>query len=303
MATKRVAVQEKAIEVLANAATDLQALQEELESWRDNMPEGLQGSDKYEQVSDAADALSQASDLNDSANTIEEQVDLLAEGREEVVPCVAHAIGTPCETCGWNGEAAVSKQARSIEIGAWLNEGKPGPHVNAPELTVIGRIGRIGGNAYTYGTPSKQTERNLILAQLRNFPTEAEAVAAFEAAAEAIRAKYPPVAPPLRKAVTPIAALPGADVLRDLTIDVLPLRARASRSDRCDHALGTARAAIDVLETKVDELNGGARDEKEPGESELSPEHAQALDEIKSALEEYERVLDEIEGVEFPGMY
>lgn len=53
---------EKAIDLITDGRTDLEYLKEEMEAWRDSIPENLQGGNKYEEVSAAVDALESAID-------------------------------------------------------------------------------------------------------------------------------------------------------------------------------------------------------------------------------------------------
>lgn len=61
---------------IAELKEELEALQSEEEDYRDNMPENLQGSERYERADAACDSLSEAADSLDSAiSSIEESIE------------------------------------------------------------------------------------------------------------------------------------------------------------------------------------------------------------------------------------
>ena len=79
---------------------ELEALKEEIEEWRDNMPESLQGGDKYSTLDDTANTLESVVDELQSleAPTIEqltnqEELDRLADELEEL----AASIESQCD--------------------------------------------------------------------------------------------------------------------------------------------------------------------------------------------------------------
>lgn len=56
---------------ILNYYSDIEELKDEMESWRDSIPDSLQSGDKYSQVSDAADTLgSAASELEEACDGI-----------------------------------------------------------------------------------------------------------------------------------------------------------------------------------------------------------------------------------------
>ena len=61
---------------LAELKDELETLQREEEDYRDNMPENLQGSERYERADAACDSLSEAVESLDSAiSSIEEAIE------------------------------------------------------------------------------------------------------------------------------------------------------------------------------------------------------------------------------------
>jgi len=52
----------EAIANVSMAAMEINSLKDELEQWRDNMPENLQGGEKYEQLDEAISELEEISD-------------------------------------------------------------------------------------------------------------------------------------------------------------------------------------------------------------------------------------------------
>ena len=73
-----------------------------------------------------------------------------------------------------------------------------------------------------------------------------------------------------------------------------PMKRKASRADRRDHAVGMLTAAKERLEELRDEQI----------EAEVDPDD-QGVDEVDydSAIDELDNIIGEAEGVEFPGMY
>lgn len=64
---------EKLIERLADLESDIDGLYSEEEEYRDNMPENLQGSERYEAADSACDALSSARDsIGEAASYLQE---------------------------------------------------------------------------------------------------------------------------------------------------------------------------------------------------------------------------------------
>lgn len=293
---KTVQVQMTIGEMLESGASDLSNLREEMESWRDGMEEKLSATQKYEDVSAAAEALSGTDGLEDTASNIADQLTLLAEGREEVKPCSVHQMGSACDVCGWNGVGQLNPNAR-VRI-----EEKVHTLGSDPGLMFVGRIAR-DGTCYCFPNPERKRART-DSAGLAIYPTEEEARNALLVARAQLIAKYPPVMPPLRKAVTPLAPLDGAAELVARQFKITTLQAykgkALSRTTRCNEAVSMAREGISQLEAWLDEQDGGAGGIEEQG---LDEEHQGAIEEIRSAIEEYNGVLDEAEGVEFPGMY
>lgn len=65
--------------------TDIEGLKDEMEEWRDNMPESLQSSDKYSQVEEAADTLGNAaSELEEACEGIKK----ILEGDSAVLSAI-----------------------------------------------------------------------------------------------------------------------------------------------------------------------------------------------------------------------
>lgn len=60
-------------DIIANAKDNLDEVRDEEECYKDNMPENLQGSERYERSEEAIDALESAiSSLEDALDSIEE---------------------------------------------------------------------------------------------------------------------------------------------------------------------------------------------------------------------------------------
>lgn len=60
-------------DIIANAKDNLDEVRDEEECYKDNMPENLQGSERYERAEEAIDALESAiSSLEDALDSIEE---------------------------------------------------------------------------------------------------------------------------------------------------------------------------------------------------------------------------------------
>lgn len=65
---------------LENLESDVESIQDEEIEYRDNMPENLQGSEKYEVADSACDSLESAKDtLSDMKDSIDEIVSSLEE--------------------------------------------------------------------------------------------------------------------------------------------------------------------------------------------------------------------------------
>jgi len=65
--------------------TDVDELKDEMETWRDGMPDSLQSSDKYDQVSTAADTLESAySELEESCDGIKKILEKIPKGQDEM---------------------------------------------------------------------------------------------------------------------------------------------------------------------------------------------------------------------------
>lgn len=65
------------VDALSAAFSDIESLQDEMQSWYDNMPEGLQSGNKGEAVSEAADALSNVSEV-EVPNTLTDNAQFMA---------------------------------------------------------------------------------------------------------------------------------------------------------------------------------------------------------------------------------
>lgn len=66
---------EKVIGMIADARSLLEELKDEEEEYRDNMPENLTGSERYEKADDAVSAMEDAiSDMEDIENSLEEVI-------------------------------------------------------------------------------------------------------------------------------------------------------------------------------------------------------------------------------------
>lgn len=292
---KTVQIEKTIGEMLNDSAIELNALREEMESWRDGMEDKLSATDKFELVSTAADELSETDALEDIASRIEENMTLLAEGREEVKPCVSHVIGTPCLVCGWDGVGVADKRA-AVRIDTRL-------HGLGSDLGLL-LVGQLvsSGTCFCIPNPSRKRERN-DQAGIKIFDSEAEARMALVRTHDQLTAKYPPIAPKLRAAVTALAPLEGAD--KRLAGKIVFTAAQAykgkhlSRATRCSAAVGEARRALETLTAWLDEQDGGDGGEAQ----ELSEEHQSIIDDIRNDISGYEGVIDSCEGVDFPGMY
>lgn len=68
---------------LENLVSDVESIQDEEIEYRDNMPENLQGSEKYEAADNACDSLESAKDaLSDMKDSIDEIVSSLEEAAQ-----------------------------------------------------------------------------------------------------------------------------------------------------------------------------------------------------------------------------
>lgn len=72
-----------------DAVSSLEDLKDEMESWRDNTPESLQGTEKYEAVSEAADTLETAIDSGQE-NDLNDVAAKLASATSYLELCEAH---------------------------------------------------------------------------------------------------------------------------------------------------------------------------------------------------------------------
>lgn len=293
---KTVQIEKTIGEMLNDAASELNALREEMESWRDGMEDKLSATQKFEDVSSAADELSETDALEDIASRIEENLTLLAEGRAVVISCDVHTIGLYCAQCGWNGVGQPDTRAH-VTIEKALR-----PLGSDRGLLVIGRIGRTVGTYFCIPNPEHKRESN-DHGDVKIFADQAEARMALVRTQDQLAAKYPPIAPKLRAAVTALAPLEGAD--KRLAGKIVFTAAQAykgkhlSRATRCSAAVGEARTALEALTAWLDEQDGGDGGEAQ----ELSEEHQSIIDDIRNDISEYEGVIDSCEGVDFPGMY
>jgi len=272
---------------LADGASVISELAEEMGEWRDNLEEKLSHTDKYERVSEAAELL-EGSDMESLCDALVTAIEEASEGKPAKLGCPAHVVGTACPVCKWSGV---------------LNAGRP---------LVIERLDAPRPASWEGGPPSVARIGAVYYSSLAAWAKDAaRARAKFEAANQI---------PAERKAEPEVKALfegdesLGGDGLGDHEIEVSefhPYKGKsASRATRCSDACALIRSACDEVESALDELTSlldtEAERASELAEEELEEEQQvkrDRIDEIRGALDEVTNALDELEGVEFPGMY
>lgn len=100
--TLRMEEKTKMVEAANGAIGDVdtsivEELKEEMESWRDSIPENLQGGNKYDEVSSACDALD-AIDIGELADEISEPEEI--QGRIEALETAVQELGDSVEFPG-----------------------------------------------------------------------------------------------------------------------------------------------------------------------------------------------------------
>lgn len=264
---------------------EFEALRDEMTEWRDNMEgTGLESTEKYQIVSETADALESAM-VDEKANELLQAIEAAVEGKPFKAGCPEHVEGQRCKRCGWDGKAhrgesfptfkeydppkrqewgspgdsyhkvefAVAVQSRGCSWTTWtVKEGEdPGPE-------------REKARAQHEAEVRKITERNERNRLGRRIPDEPE-VEPCEVIAE---------------------ALDGKQITWSEFRKYGKRAMNLSRSDRMSNASAALTAAIDFLR---EALSGHEDDEP--------------VAEVLEKVDELESAIQECEGVEFPGMF
>jgi hypothetical protein len=297
---KKVVSVECTIEDALGYGPEISSLQEEMASWRDSMEEKLSHTEKYERVSEAADALENA-ELESRCDDLIDALRALSEGSPFVAGCPEHVVGRKCARCKWDGVAKKPHgHKQTIERfdppkeetstwSSWPGGGKGEVKTTRTEI-VFGVIRHGNGSFSTYSIEKTSATEERIAEQRANFER-----AAALAEKENARLDTPYIPPRIedRAEVFPIAAL--EDIL-DRKVSYSELEAykgkSLSRADRLGNATGAIRTAVEAVRAALDALPEGAVAEDDD-----------RIDDVREKLDEVESALDEVEAVEFPGMY
>jgi len=100
--------------------SDIEGLKDEMETWRDSIPDNLQSSDKYSQVDDVVDTLeSSHSNLEDACDSIKKILEKFPSILEADVYYIEHKMYKGCQMPRWvrlaNPVGAIEAMASHIE--------------------------------------------------------------------------------------------------------------------------------------------------------------------------------------------
>jgi hypothetical protein len=242
-------------------------LRDEMTEWRDNMEgTGLESTDKFQAVSECADALENAA-VEEKAQEVEDSIEEALQGKPFKAGCPEHVEGQKCKRCGWDG-----KRRR------WWR--------GTPELILFDEVKEHFGESF--------------LAQVREgncftyFKTHEEAREYQEKKVQESKDWEAKNAIPHR--IRDEAELEPCQVIEECIADRKiswhefrkygKQALNLSRSDRMSNASAALRAAIDEIREALEEHKGEER-----------------VDIVLEQVDELEGALEEVEGVEFPGMY
>lgn len=276
------------MEALDQAQCEVEALMEEMTSWRDGMEEKLSHTDKYERVSEAADTLENA-DLDNAIASVETAIAELA-GHPAKAGCKFHILGTPCRRCGWKGKPRqqfLPKPVREVYDPPIKIEGWPGLVVAKVEygrnLSNRELFRDAPGGVWTAEGELTQEQIDAKLREARN--CWMEKVREYR---ESVHDSIPQTLPD-EPAVEGVEALVGIGETQASWQQYRPSRSRSlSRADRLSDAVSAATAAVEAMHDKLGEPVDGEDDR---------------VSDLREAIDEVSNAIESLDGIEFPGMY
>jgi len=266
---KHVRVKSTVDDILSDGGSSFEDLRDEMDAWRDSLEDKFRSTEKYERVSEAADALGSA-EVSQRCEALRDALELYGEGQEGQAACSTHVSGTACAACGWDGVPISEPYKVRVEPRDPPTTDYSNP--NGPKIIATVRTARTLRH-YHLG------EERVMAEELRRL--------------EEIPPKL--TLPKMRLAKVHIDADERFAELLAKEVEYTefqPYKGRScSRSSRLGNATAAVLAAVEATRSLVDQM------------AESSTGEALVLDEIGSALEELETAVAELDGIEFPGMY
>jgi recombinational DNA repair protein RecR len=271
-----------ALDAIESGAQEITDLVEEMQSWYDNLPENLQGSERGERIEEAASTL-EGCDAESKKDELVEAIEAAREGTAEVQGCPEHVEGVKCAVCKWDGRAA----RQQLPVLVIVDQPQAKRWNEYAEWFTTVAFCSVPGSSISSSFMAKgesPTEEELEATRQRARAAHAEAVAEVEAQnAKTVlgrRRSHEPAVPPLEGFEEAIGAL---------MVTLLTGGRRPSRRDRLDDATCAIRAGCEAIVGLVESNEAWAADER--GEA------------VIEAANEMASVCDDGDGVEFPGMY
>lgn len=291
MATKGkwITVEMTAAEAIDCAACGIEELTDEMTSWRDGMEEKLSHTEKYERVSEAADAL-ENSDARNYVESIEQAISGL-EGTPFKAGCPEHVVGTKCPRCGWKG---VPRKA-AVE-----------PTIRVCDEPYNSHGARLVAQVYESQSCSKVFVVEKDAGEDRIAAERERAQKCFESLhAEWAEHNAPEKLIPRRLPDEPeVLGLDELECIGDSKVswqELQPYKGKSkSRADRLSDATTAGKAGIEAMREALDKYEEAHKDDEQ---SDAKDDAADRIQTLRDALDELEGALDELDGIEFPGMY
>ncbi len=285
---KQVGCKDSVESAIDNGISELEALQEEMDSWASGMEDtNLANSDKCQAVREAADTLeSSATDARRAFEEIQEEIQELYEGKPEKPGCETHILDKKCKRCGWDGKI---------------------PEIFKPVLTIYDPPQKDTKTYISHDGKSDKKTKVLVFAEVQEsdnccqifrddyHETQEEAVEKAKKLFDEKLKRYElsqqiPKEKPAIPAVEPVfdEDIPSPLEGEVSWVESRPYGRHVSRASRLGTACQGISAGVDGLRAWLESLP-----EPEPDYAENISGH---LDELQNALEE-------CESVEFPGMF
>lgn len=285
---KMIRVEMTALEAIDQCACTIEELAEEMGSWRDGMEEKLSHTEKYERVSEAADAL-ENSEVRSAVDSVESAIEEL-EGKPFKPGCPEHVLGQKCSRCGWNGVARKPSYEPELLLKKPIMESY---RTGNGDRLVVAKV-REGYGYRVYDVPKGASEAEIEGERLRakTYFDELHAKWVENNAPEKLIRSRLPDTPEL----LPLEELQGIGETKCAWQELQPYKGRSlSRADRLGEATQSGRAGLDSMREAVEKYAEAHKGEEEEDERVVALR--EALDELEGAIEELEN------GVDFPGMY
>ena len=272
--------------------SELEALQEEMDSWASGMEEtNLANSEKCSTVRESADTLeSSANDARQALDELTQEVQELFDGKPGKPGCEKHELGKNCKICSWSGKypdrfkpvLTIYDPPKEEQVNRF-NWGKQ-ESVDYTRL-VFAEV-QESNHCCTYYTSEtyKENKEQAITDAAGHFERE---LALYERTRQ-----IPPEKPTIPAVESVFPEDSQSPMERDVTWqESRPYGKYLSRATRLGSATMGMRAGIEGLR---EWLSSFEKEGQEPPEW---------LEDISSHVDDLEQAVEECESVEFPGMY